>query len=67
VSFGEEFLSSCLLSKTVKIEMFLYGFENWCFTLKKEDMQEFQNRVLRRIFVPMRDEITVNWRELHSE
>jgi hypothetical protein len=27
----------------------------------------FQNRVLRRIFVSKRDEVTGKWRELHSE
>jgi PAS domain-containing protein len=27
----------------------------------------FENRVLRRIFGPKRDEVTGEWRELHSE
>jgi hypothetical protein len=27
----------------------------------------FENRVLRRIFGPMRDEVTGGWRKLHSE
>jgi hypothetical protein len=27
----------------------------------------FENRVLRRIFGPMRDEVTGEWRKLHSE
>jgi hypothetical protein len=27
----------------------------------------FENRVLRRIFGPKRDEVTVEWRKLHSE
>jgi hypothetical protein len=27
----------------------------------------FQNRVLRRIFGPMRDEVTGGWRKLHNE
>jgi hypothetical protein len=44
------------------LRMFLNGYENWCLTLKEEHMQkEFQNKVLRRIFVPKRDEITVKW------
>jgi hypothetical protein len=51
----------------MKIKMFLYGYENCCLTLKEEHMQECQNKVLRRIFVPNRDEITVKWRELYSE
>jgi hypothetical protein len=27
----------------------------------------FENRVLRRIFGPKRDEVTVGWRKLHNE
>ena len=27
----------------------------------------FENRVLRRIFGPKRDEVTVEWRKLHNE
>ena len=27
----------------------------------------FENRVLRRIFGPKRDEVTGNWRKLHNE
>ena len=27
----------------------------------------FKNRVLRRIFVPKRDEVTGKWRKLHNE
>jgi hypothetical protein len=27
----------------------------------------FENRVLRRIFVSQRDEVTGEWRKLHSE
>jgi hypothetical protein len=27
----------------------------------------FENRVLRRIFVPKRDEVTGDWRKLHNE
>jgi len=27
----------------------------------------FENRVLRRIFVPKRDEVTREWRKLHNE
>jgi hypothetical protein len=27
----------------------------------------FENRVLRRIFEPKRDEVTVEWRKMHNE
>jgi hypothetical protein len=30
-------------------------------------MRVFENRVLRRIFGPNRDEVTGEWRKLHSE
>jgi hypothetical protein len=30
-------------------------------------MRVFQNRVLRRIFGPKRDEVTGGWRKLHNE
>ena len=30
-------------------------------------MRVFENRVLRRIFGPKRDEVTGEWRKLHNE
>jgi hypothetical protein len=46
----------------------LYGCETWSLTLKEEyRLQVFGNRVLRRIFVPKRDEVTGEWRKLHNE
>ena len=30
-------------------------------------MRVFENRVLRRIFVPKRDEVMREWRKVHSE
>jgi hypothetical protein len=30
-------------------------------------LRVFYNRVLRRIFGPMRDEVTGGWRKLHNE
>jgi hypothetical protein len=36
--------------------------------LKKEcRLRVFENRVLRRIFGPKRDEVTGEWRRLHNE
>jgi ABC-type transporter Mla maintaining outer membrane lipid asymmetry ATPase subunit MlaF len=31
------------------------------------DLRVFENRVLRRIFGPKRDEVTGGWRKLHNE
>jgi hypothetical protein len=37
-------------------------------TLKEERrLRVFENRVLRRIFGPKRDEVTEEWRKLHNE
>jgi len=37
-------------------------------TLREEHrLRVFENRVLRRIFVPKRDKVTGEWRKLHNE
>jgi len=37
-------------------------------TLREErNLRVFENRVLRRIFGPRRNEVTVEWRRLHYE
>jgi hypothetical protein len=39
----------------------LYGRETWSLTLKEERrLRVFENRVLRRIFGPKREEVTEN-------
>jgi hypothetical protein len=69
-------LSSSLLSKKLKIKIYktiiltvvLYGCETWSLTLReKRRLRIFQNRVLRRVFGPKRDEVTGEWRKLHNE
>jgi hypothetical protein len=69
-------VSSRLLSRNVKVKIYksiilpavLYGCESWCLTLREEHrLRVFENRVLRRIFRPKRDEVTVEWRKFHSE
>jgi hypothetical protein len=34
---------------------------------KEHRLRVFENRVLRRIFGPKRDEVTGEWRKLHNE
>ena len=47
--------------------MVLYGCETWSLTLREERrLRVFENRVLRRVFGPKRDE-TGEWRKLHNE
>jgi hypothetical protein len=57
-------LSSCLLSKNVKVRIYrtiilpvvLYGCEAWSLRVREEHKPRvFENRVLRRIFGPKRD------------
>jgi len=46
----------------------LYGCETWSLTLREERrLRVFENRVLRRICGPRRDEVTGEWRRLHNE
>jgi hypothetical protein len=46
----------------------LYGCETWSLTLREEHrLKVYENRVLRRIFGPKRDEVTGEWRKLQSE
>ena len=34
---------------------------------KERGLRVFENRVLRRVFGPKRDEVTGEWRKLHNE
>jgi hypothetical protein len=72
----QNFPSARLLSKNLKIRIYkteillvvLYGCETWSLTLREEHrLRVFENRVLRRIFGPKRDEVTGKWRKLHNE
>jgi hypothetical protein len=65
-----------LLSKYIKIEIrriviltaVLYGRETWSLTLREErKLRAFENRVLRGVFGPKRDEATGEWRKLLNE
>jgi hypothetical protein len=65
-----------LLSQNLKIKIYrtvilllvLYGCGAWSLTLREErTLRVLENRVLRRIFGPKRDEVTGEWRRLHNE
>jgi hypothetical protein len=46
----------------------LYGCETWSLTLRVEQrLRVFDNRVLKRIFGPKRDDAKGEWRRLHNE
>ena len=72
----QNLLSFSLLSKNVKIKMYetiilpvgLYGCESWSLRLKDEyKLRVFENRVLRTIFGPMRDEVVGELERLHNK
>jgi hypothetical protein len=54
--------------KTIILPVVLYECETWSLTLREEQrLREFENRALRRIFGPKRDEVMGEWRKLHNE
>jgi len=63
---AQNILSSRLLSKDIKIKIYrtvilpvFYGCETWSLILREERrLKLFENRDLRRIFRPKRDEVT---------
>jgi hypothetical protein len=68
-------LSSYILYKNLKIKIYktiilpvLCGCETWSLTLREEQrLRVFDNRVLRRVFGPKREEVAGGWRSLHNE
>jgi hypothetical protein len=68
-------LSSRLIPKKLKIKIYkiiilpvvLYECKTWSLTLREERrLRVFENRVLRRIFGPKREE-DGSWRKLHND
>jgi hypothetical protein len=56
------------ICKTIIFPLVLYGFETWSLTLRAEHrLKVFENRVLRRLFPPKREEMVGGWRKLHNE
>jgi len=54
--------------RTIILPVVLYGCETWSLTLReKRRLRVFENRVLKRIFGPKRDEVRGEWRKLHNE
>jgi len=63
----QNLLSYSLLHKNIKIEKYitiilavvLYGFETWSLTVSEKcRLRVFQNKVLKKIYGPNRDEVT---------
>jgi hypothetical protein len=54
--------------RTIILTVVLYGCETWSLTLREERrLRVFENKVLRRILGPKRDEVKGEWRKLHNE
>ena len=72
----QNILSSSLLPKDIKIKTYrntilpvvVYGCETGSLTLREERrLRMFENRVLRRVFGPKKDNVTGEWRKLHND
>ena len=56
------------ICRNIILPVVLYGCETWSLTLREERrLRVFENKVLRIIFGPRRDEVTGDWRRLHNE
>jgi hypothetical protein len=54
--------------KPIILPVVLYGCETWSLTLREEQrLRVFENRVLKRIFGPKKDEAAGEWRRLHNK
>jgi hypothetical protein len=79
LSFLGQNIFLILFSKTLRFEpkiincitticfVVWYGCETWYFTLRKEHrLRVFENRVLREVFGPKREQVTREWRRLRN-
>jgi hypothetical protein len=76
LSFGaESFVFQVAIQKfkyqvyrIIILPIVLYGCETWSLSSREErKLRVFENMVLRRIFYPRRDEVTMEWRRLPNE
>jgi len=72
----QNLLSSNYLTKNLKMKIYrtiilpavFYGCEAWSPTLREERrLRVFENKALKRIFGPKRDEVTGEFRKLQNE
>ena len=67
-SFVFQFAIQNSKDRTIILPIVLYGCETWSLILREERrLRVFENRLLRRVFGPKRDEVTGEWRKLHNE
>ena len=72
----QNLLSYSLIFKNIKIKIHsiiillvvLYGCKTWSLILREQRrLRVSENRLLRRIFGPKKDEVTGKWRRLHAK
>jgi hypothetical protein len=65
-----------MLSKNIKVRIYktiilpvvLYGCKTWYLTLREgHKLRVLEKRVLRRIFLPKKNDVAADWRKLHNE
>ena len=55
------------IHRTIILPVVLYGYETWSLMFReKHRLRMYENRVLRRIIGPKREEVTEVWRRLHN-
>ena len=73
--FGAEYFVFQFAIKNLKMKIYRitilpivsYGCETWSLILREEIRRRvYENRALRRIFGPKRNEVTREWRQLHN-
>ena len=71
LSFGAEYFVFWFVIQKYKdiiLPVVLYVCETWSLTLGENcRLRVFENRVLRRMVRPKRDEVTGGWKKLHNE
>jgi len=61
-------VSQIAIYRNIILPAVFYGRETWSLTLREvRRLSLFENRVLRRIFGPKRDEVAGEWRKLREE
>jgi hypothetical protein len=66
--FPVSYLKKINIYRTIILLVVLYGRETWSLTLREEHrFRVSENRVLKRVFGPKREEVAGGWRRLHNE
>jgi hypothetical protein len=73
VSTSSQFDKACTgikikLYRTIILSVVWYGCATWSVTLREEHrLRVFENRILRKIFGPKRNEVARKWRRVNKK